>query len=639
MKVSWNWLQEYIGDTNLTAEKAAELLGMHAFELEGVEQIDGDTIIEVDILPNRASDSLSHRGVARELATVLDTQLATDPLSEPIDLAEGEKVTLKIDDESLCNRFTAAVITGVTVSESPDWLKKRLEAMGQRPINNIVDATNYVMFGLGQPTHAFDFDKLAKDGDGRANITIRVGKEGESLTLLTGEHIESDPSVLHLVDGNNDTLLDLAGIKGGAAAELTDNTVNICVTSGNFNYQSVRLTSQKLKVFTDASSRNQNEPSPELAGYGLRDTVKLILDIAGGELDGMVEVYPNKPEPTSTKVTVAKTNALLGLSLSENEIESILKRIVSSVEKVEGGFIATSPWERTDLNIEVDYIEEIGRVHGYEHVESVAPTAIELPELNKRHFYSEQVRRILIEEGFSEVITSSFRNKDTVQLKSALATDKSCMRSSLIKNISEALDRNAGFTDLLGTNDTRMFEIGTVFYPADGGVGEHLSLTLGVRIKQSGYSGKEDKQIQAALDTLSEKLGVTVESAMDKGVCEINFTELLAVLPEPTAYEGVEVGDEIAYKPFSTYPHMSRDIAMWVPEGVTAAEVEKVLNEHAGDLRVRTTQFDEFTKDGRTSLGFRLVFQSFEKTLTDEEVNEVMDGVYREVAKLDWEVR
>lgn len=639
MKVSWNWLQEYIGDTDITAEKAAELLGMHAFELEGVEEIENDTLIEVDILPNRASDCLSHRGIARELATILDTTLVNDPLQESIELPEGKQITLNIDDETLCNRFTAAVITGVGVKESPEWLKKRLQALGQRSINNVVDATNYVMFALGQPTHAFDFDKLAKDAEGRANITIRVGKEGESLTLLTGEHIESDESILHLVDGNNDVLLDLAGIKGGAAAELTNDTVNIAVTSGNFNYQSVRKTSQKLKVFTDASSRNQNEPSPELAGYGLRDTVKLILELAGGELDGMVELYPNKPEPVSCTVTVAKTNKLLGLDLSGDEIEAILKRVVPVVEPVEGGFVATSPWERTDLNIEADYIEEVGRVHGYEHVASIAPTKVLLPELNKRHYYSEKIRSTLMELGFSEVITSSFRNKDKIQLKSALASDKSYLRSSLIKNISEALDRNVGFVDLLGNSDTRMFEIGTVFYPVDGGVGEHLVLTLGARIRSSGFSGKEDKIIQEATNTLSEQLGITLAGESDKGVLEINLTDLLVKLPDPEAYEPVEVGDEIMYKPFSIYPHMSRDIAMWVAEGTNANDVVAVLDENAGDLRVRTSQFDEFTKDGRTSLGFRLVFQSNEKTLTDDEVNAVMETVYEKVAEKGWEVR
>lgn len=336
MEVIHSWLKEYLGKALPEAKQIEDLLTFHAFEIEGVEERVGETIIDVDVLPNRSSDSLSHRGVAREVATLLDVQLETDPLTQDITIGTGSKVTLHIEDKELCPRFTAAVITGVKVKESPTWLKQKLEALGQRSINNVVDATNYVMYGIGQPTHAFDFDKMGKDTEGRVNITVRLGKAGEELTLLTGEHITSDPNMLHLVDGNTDTLLDLAGIKGGAAAELTKDTMNIVVTSGNFNFKSVRQTARKVRITTDASNRFQNQPSPELAGYGLQETVRLILELAGGENDGMVDAYPLRPETVVTKVRVEKVNDLLGLSLSVEEVKHIIERIGATVEEKAG---------------------------------------------------------------------------------------------------------------------------------------------------------------------------------------------------------------------------------------------------------------------------------------------------------------
>jgi len=448
MKVLHSWLKEYVGEALPEPKEVEELLTFHAFEVDGIEEVSGEVVIDVDVLPNRSSDCLSHRGVARELASILKTELQNDPLAGEMDLPTGSKVTLAIEDEQLCNRFTAAVITGVKVAESPDWLKQKLEALGQRSINNVVDATNYVMFAIGQPTHAFDFDKLTQDAEGRVNITIRNGKEGESLTLLTGEEIDSGESVLHLVDGNSEVLLDLAGIKGGAAAELTDDTTNVVLTSGNFNYQSVRKTSQKLKVHTDASQRNQNEPSPELAGYGLKETLKLILQLAGGVSDGMVELYPGAREPKAVNVSVEKTNALLGIELSKGEVEDILKRVAVTVEETVSGFVATGPWERTDLEIEEDYIEEIGRLHGLSNVESVVPDVVEKIEINARQFYSEKIRQTLLSLGFSEVITSSFWKKGKIQLQNALASDKSYLRFNLAKNIIGTLDKNYAHTDL-----------------------------------------------------------------------------------------------------------------------------------------------------------------------------------------------
>lgn len=639
MKVIHSWLREYVGEALPDPQRVEELLTFHAFEVEAVDDVDGEAVIDVKILPDRSSDCLSHRGIARELATILDIPLKHDPLLLQKSLSVGSKITLKIEDEKLCPRFTAAVITGVKIAPSPDWLKKRLVALGQRSINNVVDATNYVMFAIGQPTHALDFDKLGKDDKGRANITIRVGQSGEPLTLLSGEEIKSDDKILHLVDGNSGALLDLAGIKGGAAAELTNDTVNIVVTSGNFNYQSVRKTSQRLKVATDASQRFQNQPSPELAGFGLLETVSLILELAGGTCDGMVEVYPGKPAKAVTRVTIDGVNKLLGLQLSKSEVMSILNRVADQVEETQDGFLVTAPWERTDLNIEVDYIEEVGRIYGLSHITSVVPTPVPLTEVNTRQYYSDKVRRVLIKLGFSEVITSSFQKQGSIQLQNALASDKSFVRENLTQNISAVLDANFGFVDLLGLTDVRVFEIGTVFSKTEVGVTEHVSLALGARTKGNGYCPRDDAALEFGLKAVQEVLGTALSWQKEKGIAELNFSESIKTLSSPHAYEPLSKQPDIIYKPICPYPAIARDIALWVEGGSSVEAVAEVLIAAAGPLLVRHTLFDTFSKAGRTSYAFRLVFQSNTRTLTDIEINETMEKV-NEAAKIHrYEVR
>ena len=646
MKVSYNWLKEYVGEKLPSADEVAALLTKHAFEIDDVEEIDGDTVIDVDVLPNRASDCLCHRGVARELATIMNVALARDPLTEPVNLEAAADIVVNIADANACPRFTAALITGIEVKESPDWLKARLKALGQRPINNIVDATNYVMYAIGQPLHAYDADLFPKV-DGTWKFDVRVAKPGERVSLIPEGGKEEDRIVecegteLLIVDGSSDTPIGLAGVKGGRFAGVHAGTKNIIIEAAHFHPTRTRQTARRLGIVIDASKRFENEPSRELPPFAQRDIIALITDIAGGTFEGWVDEYLEEKKAQPVDVRVSKTNALLGLTLPRTEIADIIARTGAEVfdEADADTITCLSPFERTDLNIEEDYIEEVGRIHGLTDIASVVPEKGSPSEINARQFYSEKIRQILFSLGYSEVITSSFNKKDDIQLLNALASDKSYLRSSLTKNLSETLDKNAPFADLLGTPDTRIFEIGTVFYKKDDTVTEHVSLCFGVRLKVSGYTGKEDKVLQETIAAIETALGTKLAVTTQKGVAEVNLTELLTSLPAPAAYEPFVRATDVTFKPFSTFPYITRDIALWVTEGTTAAEVESVLNEQAGELRVRTTKFDEFTKDGRTSYAFRLVFQSQEKTLTDTAVNEVMDAVYAVVAKEGWEVR
>lgn len=650
MLVSYNWLKEYVGDALPSVDKVTELLTFHAFEIDGVVEKDGDQVIDVDVLPNRSSDCLCHRGIARELATLLDINLPNDPLAKVPTITETDLISVTVEDAADCPRFTAALIEDIVVTDSPQWLKDRLEAIGQRSINNIVDATNYVMFALGQPLHAYDADKFPQV-DGKWQFEVRKAKEGEIVSLLAeggkeGALGQGDRDVtlsgteLLIVDGSSDTPIGLAGVKGGRFAGVDEKTKRIIVEAAHFDPILTRTTARGLGIVIDASKRFENEPSRELPLYAQHEIAELIATIAEGTFVGMIDEYLEAKNPTQVLVSHERANALLGVTLRIDEMESLLKRAGISVEVSGGLLTCRGPFERTDLLIEEDFIEEIGRIYGYQHVVSEVPKTVPLSELNARHYYSEQIRTTLLELGFSEVITSSFRKKDKVQLRNALATDKSYLRSNLTKNLHDALDLNAGRADLFGNTDTRLFEIGTVFYKdSDGFVTEHVSLAFGVRIKSGGYSGKEDTVVMDTLRTLEETLSLTPEAVTENGVVEINLTELLTTLPAPAEYAPVKDVPDVQYRPFSLYPHMNRDIALWVTAGTTSQEVEAVLNESAGDLRILTTLFDEFTKDGRTSFAFRLVFQSHEKTLTDDAVNKIMDDVYNAAQRQGWEVR
>jgi phenylalanyl-tRNA synthetase beta chain len=645
MKVVHSWLKEYVGDALPDAQKVEELLTFHAFEVEEVEQIAGEAVIDVKVLPDRSSDCLSHRGIAHELASILGSELIKDPLREEVDLKVTDKVEINVEDAAACPRFTTTVITGVEVKESPEWLKHRLAALGQRSINNIVDATNYVMFALGQPMHAYDADKFPQV-DGTWQFGVRLSKAGETVSLLAEGGKEEDRVVeltgteLLIVDGSSDTPVGLAGIKGGRFAELTADTKNIILEAASFDRATIRKTARRLGILTDASKRFENEPSRELPPYAQQMIIELVTEIAGGSFEGMVDMYLEKQIVSEVVVSVAKVNRLLGLSLEAATVRRLIERTGAQVtEKANGEFICVAPWERNDLTIEADYIAEVGRLHGFSDVVSVVPEAVPLTEVNAKQYYSDKVRAVLTDIGFSEVITSSFQKKGDLQLMNALASDKSCLRGSLRKNITAVLDANHVHCDLLGISDVRVFEIGTVFEKEESGVGEFIALTLGTRTKGDGYNPKDDKVLEEGIQVIQKALGIEIEWNIEKGVAEVNFSSLLEKLPVPVAYDAFTKGTDITYKKISAYPAVSRDIALWVQSGEEAAVVSAQLTAAAGPLLVRHSLFDTFTKDGRTSYAFRLVFQATDRTLTDEEVNKIMGDVYVIAKEKGWEVR
>lgn len=595
MKISREWLQTYFEKPLPSAKELADALTFHAFEIESVE----NDILDVKVTPNRGHDCLSYRGIAKEVSAILDVPIvptALEAWNQMQQFSSTLPVGVHIAEPELCQRYIAWSIKGVKVGPSPKWLVDRLQAMGQQSINNVVDATNYVMFNVGQPLHAFDAEKLKK-GDQGYSIEVRKAKDGEKILALDGKEYVLKEGMLVISDKHSSEAIGIAGVKGGMPASITEKTTDIIIESANFNGASVRRTAQALKLRTDASSRFEQVISPELAALGIRAAAKLILELGGGEIAGFSDSYPKPQEKTSVSVSLKKLNSVLGTSMQSGEVETALKRLGFTF-KNDGEIYTVEPsFERLDISIEEDLIEEVGRIYGYEKIPSIElPKSESEPEINVRFASAEKIREDLVQKGYSEVFTSVFSKKGERAVANKVDGTHPYLRSSLIDSLKEAFDKNTRNKELLGLDAVRLFEIGTI------------------------WKGKKEITMLGEAD---EK-GVREE--------EIEITDL----KKYETYSSTTIDN---YKSFSKYPFIVRDIALWVPSGTNADDVLQIIRKTAGDLVVRSGKFDEFKKGDKTSYAFRLVFQSYDRTLMDSDANERMDSVYAAVRDNGWEVR
>jgi len=640
MKISRAWLQNYF-DTELPASDVlSDALTFHSSE---VEEVKGD-LLDVKVLPDRAPYALSHRGIAYELAASLPLPMKDDPLRAPLpELPATNDVTVQIENGEKCLRYMGALVKGVKVGPSPEWLKAALESVGQRSINNVVDATNYVMLNIGQPLHAFDANKLGKDANGAYGILVRGAYEGEKITTLSGDELMLPEDTLVIADANADVALGIAGVKGGKAAELTEATTDILVEAANFDGPSVRRASQLLKLWTDASLRFQNKISPELAAYGMRDVLALIQQVAGGEVVGVTDAYPAPAAPAPmVTVTLDRINGTLGGTYSVEDVQDAFARLSLSFTADGETFHVMPPFERRDISIPEDLIEEVGRILGYDGIPSTElPPMQEAPD-QKRFRGIECLKDFLTERGYTEVSTQSFAAEGDITLANPLQSERPALRAGLSENMTEALARAASVAPrTLGVAPMlKLFELGTVF-TSDG---EHLSLCL-------GYQQLIGKPSTAVLEeTVTDLLeafpdsGIARPAAIGPNVCELSLKdanlESLGDGYEPTK---ISLG---SFVPFSIYPSAIRDIAVWTPEGTEESEVALLIQKEAGPLLARMDLFDRFEKTGadgaaaRISYAFRLVFQADDRTLSDADLDPTMAAVTNALNARDgWQVR
>ena len=621
--------------------------------------MNSDEVLDVKVLPNRSHDCLSHRGIAREISLLTGVALKKEKYTENF-LSKSEKLGVSIAKEAFCNRSTSTIMRGITVGPSPQWLVDRLQAVGQKSINNIVDATNYVMLSSGQPLHAFDLGKLIEKNGGY-NILIRNAKNGENVVTLDDKTYTLSSDMLCITDGNckDNKILDIAGIKGGKHAKISPETVDILIEAANFDAISIGKTARILGLRTDASMRFEHGITPEFTLPAMHAVCELIVNIAGGAVETFVDTYPSPQKKRIISLPLSQSEIVLGFTIKEEKIVEILSGIGCIIEKQEDSFLVTAPFERLDLTLPQDLIEEIGRIYGYENLPTVEMEKIASVEHDASSQHLDLIRVFLTSKGFSEVYTSSFSSNGKTELENPLASDKKFLRENLANGLIGTLRLNLYNTPLLGLHDyVKIFEIGNVFNQK-----ENLSLIVAVGAEEKTKdteSNLKKNVLNEIIEYLKDEFGISTKPFPTNGRLdvmgkkyiapmfefEINQSDLFKPIKNRTTIPMDSFFPKhTRYQKISPYPFVLRDVAVFVPQGVDAEEVEKIIIPNAAGFLVRISLFDTFTKTDeeghqRTSYAFNLVFQSQEKTLSEHEINEIMKNITDALnSQNGWQVR
>ncbi|MFA6515203.1 MAG: phenylalanine--tRNA ligase subunit beta [Candidatus Paceibacterota bacterium] len=609
MKISYNWLKSYIPDIP-TEEDVANLVTFKLCEIEDVEKLpNGDTIFDFKILPDRAHDLLSHQGVAREIASLLglDFVLPNYKLSE---LSKPTELKINIETDG-CRRYMGRIVRGIKIGPSPEWMVKYLTSIGQRSINNIVDATNIVMFDCGQPIHAFDLQQLL---DGK--IVVKQAQKDQKIELVGSEKLTAilDENDIVITDGIKN--LAVAGVKGGLNSGVLDKTVDILIEVANFDPTKVRKTARRLSIQTEASKRYENDLSPSLCDFAMNEISALMLEMCPEALfEDVIDIYPTKQEIKKVSFQSDYISKMLGVNIKNEEIEKILKNYKYEFSHTSDMWEVEIPLMRLDLVSSRDFVEEIGRAYGYDKIN---PT---LPPISKSILQDNPIwikiylaKQKLVNDGYREVMTYVFRDKGELEVL-ASASDKNFLKTNLTESLKESISLNQKNLPLLSGDEVKVFEIGTVFSKK----GEEIHVAY----------GDKKNVIELSLDEFVDTSNLLWEK----------------VLPLDVSRQDTE--EQKIFKPWSIYPYITRDIAVWVPEGIMPEKLIDIYKDFGTELLIKEPKlFDSFTKpastqggDSKTSFAYRLVFQAYDQTLTDEEVNKIMLEITEKIASLGWEVR
>ena len=632
----------------------------------------GDTILDLDITPNRP-DCLSVIGIAREVAALTGSKMHIPEISyeeskKPID----SYAAVEIVEPNLCPRYCASLLTGIKISVSPEWLQRRLSACGMRPINNIVDVTNYVMLEYGQPLHAFDYNEIR----GKQIIVRRAGS-GEIITTLDGVERKLNPDILVIAD--KERAIAVAGIMGGGDAEVTDNTADVLIESANFNQAVIHRGSLGLRLGSEASLRFEKGLSRDLPLVALERATQLMAELAGGKVaEGIIDVYPGKQQREPVILPVADTKRLLGVEMEAGEIAKTLEllgfdcRQTKSSSKIQ----VDIPWWRTDISCAADVVEEVARIIGYDKIpttmlSSQLPKHEPTPMLSLRR----QLRSILVSCGFQEVLTYSLTSMEMLsrlspQLKPTAPTpmkvanpmsrEQEYLRTSLRAGVLSVLARNIRHQE----GDIRLFEMGKVFLPRERDLPQEKEMLCAVLSgsKNGLFWGGREEPIdffvaKGVVESILSRLGVVArfEQNEDESVCPgrsasvIIGDDVLGVVGElhPKVLEAFELSEAVylieidldrlasfatalkEYQPIPRYPSTSRDIALLVDEKLTYQQICNIIQ--GFPLVNSVSLFDLYAGEqvpaGKKSLAFRIVYQSSTHTLTDNEVDKVQQQI------------
>ncbi|MGG6312490.1 phenylalanine--tRNA ligase subunit beta [Paenibacillus macerans] len=648
--------------------------------ITGVLGLD-DKVLDFDLTPNR-SDCLSMLGAAYEVGAILGRDVNLPQPDQELHESNqpaGERIKVKIDAPELCSRYAVRYISGVKIGPSPLWMQNRLIAAGIRPISNIVDITNYVMLEYGQPLHAFDADKIAGGA-----IGVRRAKAGEKLVTLDGQERELEEGALLIVDGG-DQPVGLAGVMGGLESEVTDQTVNIVLESAKFDGGTVRKTSRTLGLRSEASQRFEKEVDPAAVIPALNRAAALMAAHAGGSVSqGIVQIVNREPEERVISLSLRKLNDYLGTDISTLEARTILNRLHFESAGSEDVLEVRIPTRRGDITRDVDLIEEVARLYGYDHIPT---TMIEgqttAGGYTKPQALRRSMRGMLVHGGWQEVMGYSFIREGAggnfprlgeedkeIRLAMPMSEDRSVLRSSLLPGLIDIAVYNRNRKQ----DNLALFEIGSVFLTGEAKLTVQprelpvLGLLLAGERAEKRWNAPAEKidffDLKGALESVFAYLGlgerISYEADRPKGFhpgrsasvyltgsagkerigslgqlhpelqreMDLDDTYAAELLLEPLYRYA---GETVAYRELPRYPAMQRDIAVVVGAEVEAGALIASIRETAGELLEAVQVFDVFTGsklgEGKKSVALSLVYRHKERTLTDEEVAAVHDQV------------
>jgi phenylalanyl-tRNA synthetase beta chain len=653
-------------------------LGVPLFEALGMK----DTIFEIGLTPNRA-DCLSVIGIAREIAAKLGKNLICPGHHVP---EEGppieERASVRVEDNDLCPRYTARYVAGCTIAPSPAWMVSRLNAVGIRSINNVVDITNYVLMEYGHPLHAFDHSLLAG-----GTIVVRRAAEGERFKTLDGQERILSSSDLTIRDA--DKVVALAGIMGGENSEIRETTTDILIESACFTPTAIRRTSKRLGMHTESSHRFERGADVSILPQALDRAASLMADLAGGTVAvGHIDVYPDPVQPLTITVRLDRITQILGIHLSCEEVTGIFKNLEFSVESHEPGILhVTVPTFRVDIEREIDLIEEVARLNGYEKIPATMPMVHTFSELPSRHQKLERrLKNLLISHGLSEVITYSFIHPDAfgkillededprrnvVAILNPLTEEQSIMRTTLLPGLLETAARNISYRLM----SPHLFEMRRIYLPEAGTdlPDEPVyaaGLLCGTRDPEGWHRRRESVDffdVKGMVENILDAFAITrasfevrdIESFYHPGKsCTVlRGKEKLGSFGElhPTVQEnyGIEMpiyyfelnfeklaslsNDLTSVVPPPRFPETFRDIAMLVGDDIeTGAVLESIRGNRIREIE-DVELFDLYTgegiPEGQKSIAVRIRYRSQERTLTDEEVNRLHQRVLDNLLK------
>jgi phenylalanyl-tRNA synthetase beta chain len=669
MRILLSWLRDFV-EIRESPDDLADALTMAGMTVETVTEVDGETTFEMDLTSNRP-DALNHFGMAREVAAIYRRPLKAPEISVPeTDVPAQSKASVEILDPDLCPRYSARVLLGVEVKPSPAWMSRRLELCGIRSINNIADLTNYVLLELGHPTHAFDLDLLSG-----SKIVVRRAQPGEILRTLDG--VDRTLAAEHLVIADARRPVALAGVMGGLETEISDSTRNVLIEAAWFQPSSVRRTARQFGMHTEASHRFERGADVAATAWAADRIAGLLGSIsAGAVLHGLIDAYPGRAERPSIALRRASLRRLLGVDIPGSEVEPILRALGFTAEPSEEGWSVRPPSYRLDVEREIDLIEEVARIFGYDRFPPRLPEVRTAPRSIAFREEEKQLRQTARALGYDEIVSYSiissaeaeqFGSWEPVRLKNPLNDLLDVMRNSAVPPMLKAIEWNLNRNE----SNPRLMEMGRLYRSEDGSYSEPRVMTLGAsglsRPASLGDPGKpldffdlkadvtallapfdlvspawEDRELPAYYQPGKAARGVSdgkllarvgqlaPQVAEERKIRQPVF--LAEIFLEPLAEVSLR---RLGHRPLPRVPAVERDFSLLVPEGIRFAEIRSAVGRqpHLASLEPVEIFRGAQVPAGRYSLLLRAAWQKPDENFTDDEVNKYAQQIMQSLTR------